>query len=344
MLSRRHKRAIVGFTAFIVLGAVLLFSIGRFFANRAIDRQLADERASLRPPEPVIVAAVRDTLERRRTFAARAEPWTRATLAPEVGGTVIRMGSDVGARVTAGAELLELESSTARAAAEAARIQAAEAQRRQREVEQLVRQQATASTDFPAATAAAAAAEREAERAATVLEKHRLRAPFAGTVQTRRVDVGDFLTAGQVAFELVDLSRLRVVFNAGETEVGAFAVGATLDVTFPSRSAHQGHATVRHVAPATGSNGLFRVEAEYVNPDGEIPGGIAATVNAAVRLYRDTVFIPTAAVRLEGARAIVLRVQGDGRVEAVAVEIGPEIDGRFPVTRGVDQGDRLIIR
>ena len=127
MLSRRHKRAIVGFIAFIVLGAVLLFSIGRFFANRAIDRQLADERASLRPPEPVIVAAVRDTLERRRTFAARAEPWTRATLAPEVGGTVIRMGSDVGARVSTGTELLELESSTARAAAEAARIQAAEA-------------------------------------------------------------------------------------------------------------------------------------------------------------------------------------------------------------------------
>jgi len=344
MLSRRHKRAIVGFTAFTLLGAVMLFSLGRFFANRAIERQLAEERASLRPPEPVTVTAVRDTLERRRTFAARAEPWTRATLAPEVGGTVIRMGSDVGARVTAGAELLELESSTARASAEAARIQATEAQRRQREVEQLVRQQATASTDAPAAAAAAAAASREAERAVTLLEKHRLRAPFAGMVQARRVDVGDFLTAGQVAFELVDLSRLRVVFNAGETEVGAFTVGNTVDVSFPSRSGHRGRATVRHVAPATGSNGLFRVEADYANTDGEIPGGIAATVTTVVRLYRDTVFIPTAAVRLEGARAIVLRVQGDGRAEPVAVEIGPEIDGRFPVVRGVSEGDRLIIR
>lgn len=344
MLSRRHKRAIVGITAFVVLGAVILFSIGRFFANRALDRQLADERASLRPPEPMIVSAKRDTLERRRTFAARAEPWTRATLAPEVGGTVVRLGSDVGSRVVAGAVLLELESSMARAAADAARIQATEAQRRQREVEQLVRQKAVATTDAPAATAAAAAAEREAERAATLLEKYRLQAPFAGTVQARRADVGDYLNAGEVAFELVDVSRLRIAFNAGETEISAFTVGKVVDVSFPALADRQGQATIRHVAPATGVNGLFRVEADFVNSGGEIPGGIAATVTTVVRLYRDTVFVPTAAVRLEGARAVVLRVSPEGVAEPVAIEIGPEINGRFPVTRGVNEGDRLLVR
>jgi membrane fusion protein (multidrug efflux system) len=344
MLSRRHKRAIVGTVAFLLLGALVLFSIGRFFANRALERQLTEERASLRVPEPLVVAVVRDTVERRRNFAARAEPWTRATLAPEVGGTVVRIGGEVGSRMAAGAELLALEDSPARAAAESARIQATEAARRQREVEQLVRTEAMASNDAAVAAATAGATSREAERAAAMLEKYRVRAPFAGIVQARYVDVGDYLNPGQRAFELVDLSQLRLVFYAGETEITSFRPGEKVEVGFPALQGRREQAIVRHVAPATGTNGLFRVEAELANADGAIPGGLAVTITAAIRLYRDMLFIPTAAVRLEGARAVVQRWRKEGAAEPVTIEIGPEVEGRFPVLRGLEEGDRLVVR
>lgn len=344
MLSRHHKRAIVGTLAFLLLAALILFSIGRFFSNRALERQLTEERASLRVPEPLVVTVVRATVERRRNFAARAEPWTRATLAPEVGGTVVRIGGEVGSRIAAGAELLALEDSPARAAAESAKIQAAEAARRQREVEQLVRTEAMATNDAAVASATAAATSREAERAAAMLEKYRVRAPFAGIVQSRFVDVGDYLNPGQRAFELVDLSQLRLVFYAGETEITSFRQGEKLEVSFPALEGRREEAIVRHVAPATGPNGLFRVEAKLANADGAIPGGLAVSVTAAIRLYRDMLFIPTAAVRLEGARALVQRVRHEGAAEPVTIEIGPEVDGRFPVLRGLDEGDRLLVR
>ncbi len=344
MLSRRHKRAIIGTVAFLLLGALILFSIGRFFASRTLERQLTEERGSLRAPEPLVVAVVRDTVERRRNFAARAEPWTRATLAPEVGGTVVRIGGEVGSRIAAGAELLALEDSAARATAESAKIQATEAARRQREVEQLVRTEAMASNDAAVATATAAAASREAERAAAMLAKYRLRAPFDGLVQARMVDVGDYLNPGQRAFELVDLSQLRLVFFAGETEIASFRAGDKVEVAFPALQGRTAAATVRHVAPATGSNGLFRIEAELANADGSIPGGLAVTITALIRLYRDMLFIPTAAVRLEGARAIVQRWRREGAAEPISIEIGPEVDGRFPVLRGLDEGDRVVVR
>lgn len=344
MLSRRHKRAIVGTLAFVLLGAIILFSIGRFFAGRALERQLAEERASLRAPEPMVVVVARETLERRRSFAARAEPWTQATLAPEVGGTVVRIGGEVGARVDVGAELLRLDDAVARAAAEGAQIQAAEAARRQREVEQLVRTDVVATTDVAALSAAAATAAREAERAATLLDRHRLRAPFSGTVQARHVDVGDYLNAGEQAFELVEVSRLRVVFYAGDTEIASFAPGGAVEVAFPALNGRVVEAVIRHVSPSAGPNGLFRVEAELANAAGEIPGGLAASVNAAIRLYRETLFIPTAAVRLEGARAVVRRLREGGAAEAVTVEIGSEIEGRFPVFSGLEAGDRLLVR
>lgn len=345
MLSRRQKRAIVGTVAFGLLAAVILFSIGRLVGGRALQRQLAEERASLRPPEPLIVPVVRETLERRRAFSARAEPWTRATLAPEVPGTIVRIGADVGATVAAGAELLALDDRVARASADTAAIQAAESARRQREIEQLSRTQVTAQTELASATATAAAAARDADRAGTLLEKHVLRAPFAGTIQARHIDVGDYLNVGQPAFELVDIFRLRIVFQAGESEVASFVPDAPLELNFPALNGRTTQAVVRHVAPAAATGGLFRVEAELANPTGDIPGGLAATVTAPVRLYRDTLFIPTAAVRLEGARAIVHRQQANGEPpEIVAVEIGPEIDGRFPVFGGLSEGDRLVVR
>jgi membrane fusion protein, multidrug efflux system len=344
MLSRRQKRAIVSSAAFLLLAAVLVFSVARFLTGRALERQLAEERAALRPPQPLVIDVVRDTVERRRMFAARAEPWTRATLAPEVGGTVVRIAADVGSRVTTGAGLLALEDSTARAAAEAAEIQAAEAARRQREVDQLARTQVVATSDLAAATAAAAAAAREATRAATLLEKHVLRAPFVGTVQARQASVGDYLNPGQPAFELVDVSRLRVVFQVSDTEIASFAPGGPVEVTLMALGGRTNSAVIRRGPPASGPGGLFRVEAELPNGRGEIPGGIAVSVGAAVRLYRDTLFIPTAAVRLEGARAVVQRVRSEGPAEPVAVEIGPEIDGRFPVLRGLREGDRLLVR
>lgn len=344
MLSRRHKRAIVGLAAFGLLTAIILFSISRFISGRALQRQLAEERASLRPPEPVIAPVVRETIERRRSFAARAEPWTRATVAPEVAGTVIRLSAEVGLAVATGAELLALDDRTARAVADAAAIQAAEAKRRHGELEQLAQTAVVAPSDLASAAAAAAAAAREADRAATLLEKQVLRAPFAGTVQARHADVGDYLNNGQPAFEIVDVARLRIVFQAGETEVGSFVPGAALEVSFPALGGQTAQATVRHVAPASGTNGSFRIEAELANPNGAIPGGMAAVVTTSVRLYRDTLFIPTAAVRLEGSRAIVLRQREGAPLEPVTVEIGPEIEGRFPVFAGLAEGDRLVIR
>lgn len=344
MLSRRQKRAIVGIAGFGLLTVVILFSIGRFFAGRALQRQLAEERASLRAPEPMIVPVVRETVERRREFAARAEPWTQATVAPEIAGTVVRVTGDVGTPVEAGAELVALDDRAARATADAAAIQAAEAARRQREIEQLSRTQVVATTELASAGAAAAASAREADRAATLLEKHVLRAPFAGTVQARHVDAGDYLNAGEPAFEIVDVSRLRIVFHAGETEIGSFAPGAAVEVAFPSLNGRTLPAVVRHTAPAAGANGLFRVEAELANASREIPGGLAATITAPVRLYRETLFIPTAAVRLEGAQAIVHRQREGAPPEPVPVEIGPEIEGRFPVFQGLNEGDQLVVR
>jgi RND family efflux transporter MFP subunit len=344
MLSRRQKRAIIGTLAFGLLAAVILFSIGRFFAHRSLERQLAEERASLVPPQPMVIEVVRDNVVRQRSFAGRAEPWTRATLSPEVGGTVVRLAAEVGERIQAGAELLILDDAVARATAEAAQIQAEESARRLREVEQLVRDEAVATTEAAAAGAAAAAAAREAQRATTLLNRHRLQAPFAGQVQARHVDVGDFLNPGQPAFDLVDVRRLRLIFHVGETEIASFAPGVRVEARFPALLGRSESCVVRHVAPAAGPGGLFRVEAEVANPDGTIPAGVSATITAAVQRYRDQLFVPTSAVRLEGSRAVALRLRGDGASEPVVVEIAPELDGRFPVLGGLNEGDRLLVR
>jgi multidrug resistance efflux pump len=60
-----------------------------------------------------------------------------------------------------------------------------------------------------------------------------LRAPFAGVVSDPRVHAGEYITFGQSAMELVDLSTLRVeTTDLNETDVNRIKVGDIANVTF----------------------------------------------------------------------------------------------------------------
>lgn len=343
MLSRQHKRAVLAAAALTLVVVVLLAAVSRHFENQSLARQVEEERASLVAPQPLIVTVSRQTLARDRTFAGRLEPWASATLAPEVAGTVLRLGAELGQSVAAGAELLALDDGLVRPSLAAASVQAQETARRAAEIATLTEGRVLAETDRLAAQAAADSAAQEVARLRELLARHTLRAPFAGSIQHRAVDVGDFLPPGQPAFVLVDTSRLRTVFHVSAVERASFPVGTAVTVEAGPVGTAPMTAAVRFVSPAAGPDGRFRVEAILDPAPTSAPAGSAAVVRAPVRSHVDTLFVPAAAIRFEGAVPTVHRLVDDVET-AVAIEIGPEINGLHPVRAGLAEGDRLVIR
>lgn len=345
MTSRRAKRVLLATLVGVFILAALVTAVGRFFEARALARQLEIERGQIRIPQPLAVELQPRALERLRTFSARLAPWAEARLGPEVAGRVQQVRVDVGARFRRGDTLVELDPALAGLAVEAAQERDDDAGRRLREAEALVASQAIAGTDLESLRSAARLARIELSRAREHLARHAITAPFDGSVLARSADVGMMVSPGEPLLVAVEDARLRVVFFVNEMEIAAFHVGALVEVRTPARPAEAFEARVHLVGTAAdGATGLVQVEAELDNAGPQLPANASASVRARVRLYEDTLFAPAGGVRFDGRQAYVGRLGADGAVARVDIEIGPEIDGMFPVVRGLAAGDRIVLR
>ncbi len=359
MISRRAKRVTLGL-AFGSLALILFITLlNRHFAAVELRQRLEEERAEIREPEPLLYTVARDTESRIRSFSAHLLPWHDARVAAEVTGRVEAIPVEPGETVERGAVLVQLDDTQARLrlrAAEAA-LESAHAQLRefQRQVEELTRLvESRAATEsrlletrsrLEIQESELARLETEKAQAEETLRRHTITAPFSGVAGDRLVEVGDAVNAFQPVHRLAALDPLRVVFHVGENEAALLSPGTPIELHLngPARTRSL---RVETLSPVVDSRtGSLRAEARLANPDLALRGGISAVVTAPIGLYENQVFIPGTAVRFEGARAFVDRVNsGIDQIDPVEVELGPEIRGRYPVLSGLDAGDLILVR
>ncbi|MFW5909857.1 MAG: efflux RND transporter periplasmic adaptor subunit, partial [Thiohalospira sp.] len=149
-----------------------------------------------------------------------------AGISASVAGLVDDLAVDAGDRVASGEHLVGLDAEAARAEADAARAAVregeaalAEARRRFEEADSMGAGENIPATEVRARESAVAQADAElgrlraeARRAGVTLERHRVKAPFAGVVSTRSVDLGEWVTPGDELLRLVDTDHLRIDF------------------------------------------------------------------------------------------------------------------------------------
>ena len=182
-----------------------------------------------------------------------AYPGAEVKVGAERAGRLLRVRVEEGSTVRRGELLAEIDSAellaalaeakagVAEAAAEA-RLAAANLARKQR----LVQEQILSASDLDQATRDVETARARVDTArATVaryqaqLAKSRICAPIAGTVIAREVDAGQMVEAGDHAFTVADLGRLRIEGEAHEADAGGVAKGACVRITadgYPGRS------------------------------------------------------------------------------------------------------------
>lgn len=357
MLSRHTKRAILG----LAFAGVTLLVIGaasrHYFAGRALELRLEQERASLVPPEPMLLAVERSDRTRERSFAVRLQPYRRSAVAAEATGRIAEVLVEVGDSVDAGQPMFRLDAALARlnvesaqAALQAAEAQLQEVQRRAEEAERLAAAQTIPETQLEAVRAEAEVQAAELERLRSelrrqeeMLARNEVRAPFAGIVNQRLVDLGDSVNLNQPVASLVTLDPLRLRFFVSDTEVTSFQKSDILRLRIPSHPEKEFQAPVVSVAQSTDPvSGLFLIEGEVPNPEQAIPGGARGRVIADIREYTNMPFVPASAVRFEGQRALVEIWTAEG-ITLRQLELGPEIDGHYPVLDGIEEGEILVV-
>lgn len=343
--SRRKKRVILGFLALLFVVFFVIIGSFRFAESIREKQRYEEERAALVPPPPNFVVVENKSMPRIRRYAAQLRPWAQAGVAAEASGRVVETLVEAGDFVEEGTPLVRLDDRLASIAVDQARAQYEESVRLLEEASRLLETRAISRSAFETQSAAVSLDHANLEEARERLSRHEVRAPFSGFVDERLVDKGDAVNLNQPVVRLVDLEKLRVEFFVGERELESFEKGTRLELRLTARPGEVFYPAVDFQArSADPSTRLFRIEAVFENTEKPLPGGLQGVVEAAIEQYQNFPFVPAAAVRFEGRRSRVWKMDTDtGEGSVVEIRVGPEIDGFYPVLEGLRSGDTLLI-
>lgn len=200
------------------------------------------------------------------------EPARVVTIAAETDGRVEFVGARRGASVDRGAVIVRLDERDRRV-----RLAEARATVTQREVEYEARERLKSESyvseaQLKEAIAMLETARVELTRAELDLEYMVVRAPFAGALQARHVEVGDFVSVGDPIASFVDNRKLVVSADVSEFDAAYVQPGQPAEATLATGEQVRG--TIRYVAPvADEATRTFTVELEVDNTAGSLRAG-----------------------------------------------------------------------
>jgi len=157
--------------------------------------------------------------------------------------------------------------------------------------------------------AALDAATAAVERVRLNLERTRVRAPFAGIMETRSVEVGDYLDMGAQCASLLDDQPMLLVGQVAEHEVGQLTVGAEVEARLVTGERVYGELTflARSSDPATRS---YRIEVELDPLDTPVRQGVTAELQvAAQRMHAH--LVPPSSLTLDDDGSVGVKILDD---------------------------------
>jgi Cu(I)/Ag(I) efflux system membrane fusion protein len=170
----------------------------------------------------------------------------------------------------------------------------------------------------------------------------------SGTVTARRVNNGDHVSVGTVLFDIADLSKVWIMFDAYESDLQFIHVGEKLSFSLQALPGTDFTGKITFIDPVIDPvTRVARVRVETGNQDGKLKPEMFATgtVSSVLTEYTDNVVIPKSAVLWTGKRSVVY-VKQPGSEEPVFkirdVELGPMLGESYVITDGLYAGEEIV--
>ena len=349
MFSDTRRTAVKGQTALGLCVAALI---------------LAATPGTAQPIPPVETETVRQSpIIRKLELSGTVSSPHAAQISTSVEGLVSAVHFDSGAYVKQGDLLLELDPELEEAAYEQAEAQATQAAgevkdaiRRLRIAESLAKRNYGPQNEVEAReaeveidTATQSSYRAEQKRRAVVLDRHKLPAPFEGVISKRMVEVGQWVTPGTAAFELVAMKNFRVDVPVPQDYYARLRSGAAVSIEIDTLPGEDIPAKIGALIPVSDPDARTFTLRVLPTRDGiPITPGMSARVLVALDTgRRDVVVSRDALIRYPDGRVTVWVLKEQGEKISVTerrVEIGLAFDGLVQVLSGLEEGERVVVR
>lgn len=339
--------------AFLGLIIAALIAAGLVGVKITQFKAMGEAAASMvMPPEPVNVAEVREELWQPRMSAVGSVVADQGTVvSTEADGIVREIRFKDGSHVKAGDVLVQLDTDIEVAQLREAQAAAELAAVNFKRSKELIDSRSVSQQELDQAQVTLKQALAKVENLRGVIARKTVRAPFAGKLGIRQVNVGQFLPKGSPVVSLQSLDPVRVEFSMPQQRLGELAEGLKVVVTTDAYTSSTFEGSITAINPDLDfKTRSVRVQATLPNPDGRLRPGMFVSVDVVQNNPQKVLMIPSTAVLYAPyGDSIFLIEEGkadDGTttmaVRQQFVRLGAR-QGDFVIVRqGLKAGDRVV--
>ena len=352
--DKTHKRPVRMLRWFVIVGSLLVLVVGgivyfEYWRAGFIKNIFANNKP---PPVAVTIAEAKsEVIPNLLTAVGDLAAVHQVNVTSDVSGRITEILFQAGANVKAGTPLLQLFDGPEQGDLASFKAQATMAQLSLERARQLAARQFGPQATVDQAQSAFDQANAGIAKTQAIISQKLVRAPFDGELGVRKVEVGQYLTAGTQIVSLTDLSVLYANFTIPEKDSGQLKVGQIVRIkvdAYPGQT-FEGKITTIEPQISTDTRNI-RVQATIANPERILKPGMFVTATVVLPDKPPVITIPETAVdyTLYGDAVFLIteKKEDDGKTSLSAtrsfVQTGNRIEGRAEILKGLKPGDRVV--
>jgi membrane fusion protein, multidrug efflux system len=288
----KGKIILAVFVALLVVGGLAGVKVMQ------IQKLMAAGKAFVPPPECVSsVAAREEKWPDSLTAIGSVTAVQGVTVTPDIPGTVREIAFEGGALVSKGDLLVRLDTSSEEAQLRALQAQTDLARLNVERLRKLRAESTISQSELDTAESALKQAQANGDALRATIEKKTIRAPFAGRLGVRQVNLGQYLDTGKPIVSLQALETVYADFSLPQQELARLKTGQRVRLSTDAYPGRAFEGTLTTINPgldqATRSVGL---QASFDNPEQLLRPGMFARLEVVLPQEQAVLVIPATAV------------------------------------------------
>jgi membrane fusion protein, multidrug efflux system len=279
-----------------------------------------------------------------------------------VDGYIARWYSDIGARVSQGQVLAEIDAPQidanlrmAEAQLELAEANLKLAQTNSVRSQQLFQNHVIAQQELDTVVATEQVQKATRDNAAAVLKGaqdnkafEQIRAPFAGRITARFIDVGSLVTSGSgstvhTLFDLVQSDPVRVLVHVPQADISSVKPGTPAAITvdeYPNETF--AGKIARDAGAFDPTSRTLLLEIDVPNPDGRLFAGMYAHARFSLPSPTAALLVPDNTILIDSKGPRIVVVDSSNKIRIKSVDLGRDYGTKSEVLSGLTISDQVV--
>ena len=300
IIEKAPKRPVRMVRWFIIIGLLLTLLVGGIVGfNYIRANAIKNFFATMKPPPTVVTvaAATSEVIPNLLKAVGDLAAVHQVNVTSDLNGRITDIMFTAGSTVKAGAPLVQLFDGPEQADLASFKAQATVAQLTLERAKQLASRQFGPQATVDTAQAAHDQALAGIAKTEAIISQKLVRAPFDGELGVRKVEVGQYLTAGTQIVSLTDLSNLYANFTTTEKDSALLKVGQTVRIVVDAYPGKTFEGKLTTIEPQISSDTRnIRVQATIANPDRILKPGMFATTTVVLPDKPAVITVPETAI------------------------------------------------